>query len=42
MRRSDYPYAALQGEDPVPDRSHVFYVAGWPADQRVHGGEIAR
>ncbi|KAK9818287.1 hypothetical protein WJX72_010105 [[Myrmecia] bisecta] len=28
--RSDIPYAALFGEDPVPDRSHVFYIAGLP------------
>jgi hypothetical protein len=26
--RSDIPYAALQGEDPVPDRSHVLHVSG--------------
>jgi hypothetical protein len=35
-------YAALQGPDPPPDRSHVFYLHGWPENHRVHGGELAR
>lgn len=36
------PYAALQGEDPIPDRSHIFYVHGWGEGQRVYGGELVR
>lgn len=40
--RSDIEFAALQGPDPQPDRSHVFYLRGWEASQRVHGGELVR
>ncbi|EFN53567.1 hypothetical protein CHLNCDRAFT_136728 [Chlorella variabilis] len=42
ISRSDMPYAALQGEDPIPDRSHIFYVHGWGEGQRVYGGELVR
>lgn len=33
---------ALQGQDPEPDRSHIFWVSGWDASERVYGGELAR
>lgn len=33
---------ALQGEDPEPDRSHIFWVSGWDASERVYGGELTR
>ncbi|PRW61321.1 poly(A)-specific ribonuclease PARN isoform X3 [Chlorella sorokiniana] len=42
LSRSDLPYAALQGEDAEADRSHVFWISGWEASERVYGGELAR
>lgn len=32
--RTDIPYAALSGEDSLPDRRHVFHVAGLPPGSR--------
>ena len=34
--RSDIPYAALAGEDPQPDRRHVFHLEGLPPGSRHH------
>ncbi|KAI3424112.1 hypothetical protein D9Q98_009473 [Chlorella vulgaris] len=42
ISRSDIPYAALQGEDPAPDRSHIFHLSGWDTSYRVFGGDVAR
>ena len=42
VHRSDMSYAALQGDDPQPDRSHVFYLGGWPEGKRVFGGDIVK
>ncbi|KAL4459112.1 hypothetical protein ABPG75_013977 [Micractinium tetrahymenae] len=42
ISRSDMPYAALQGEDPQPDRSHVFYLSGWEPSQRVYNNDVTK
>lgn len=34
MCRSDIPYAALWGEDPIPDRSHVLLATWLKPDTR--------
>lgn len=39
---SDLPYAALQGADPVPDRSHIFHLSGWQEGQRVWDRDITK
>lgn len=42
VSRSDMPYAALQGPNPQPDRSHIFWVSGWDDGVRVAPGELTR
>lgn len=42
VSRSDMPYAALQGPDPQPDRTHIFWVSGWEEGVRVAPGEVTR